>query len=139
MLRSLTLSLLERRRERRNRVKQLRWQQRSLPDCVVPNLSLAEKEVRNRLGPACLLAAADAQACPAPGLRTFPGLSHACRAACAQWFQKYDQLLSGYMRTVGLDLTLVRPLPDMPKAALSCALCASCRYPAGRCVYEDHA
>ena len=50
-----------RRRERRNRVKQLRWQQRSLPDCVAPNLSLAEKEVRNIMGLSGPSAAADAR------------------------------------------------------------------------------
>ena len=53
-----------RRRERRNRVKQLRWQQRSLPDSVMPNLSLAEKEVRAMAVSPCLLIAVPAQACP---------------------------------------------------------------------------
>lgn len=37
---------LARRRERRNRIKQLRWQQRSLPASISQNLSPGEREVR---------------------------------------------------------------------------------------------
>jgi len=61
-----------RRKERRNRIKQLRWQQRSLPACVAPNLSPAEKEARPGRAlaplPACAGARVGALSCQAqPG------------------------------------------------------------------------
>jgi hypothetical protein len=50
-----------RRKERRNRIKQLRWQQRSLPACVAPNLSPAEREARPGREPTPLPACAGAR------------------------------------------------------------------------------
>jgi hypothetical protein len=40
------------RQERMDRIKRLRWQQRSLPEDIKQNLSQAEIEVRNMLGAA---------------------------------------------------------------------------------------
>ena len=110
-----------------DRIKRLRWQQRSLPDDVRQNLSPSEIEV-------CCTSCARVP----PGMRMLTTSCQTtkpkhCGVLCQQWFKLYDQLLSGYMRKdtgVGMDLTLVC-LPPCPACGqphgMLHSTCACCR------------